>query len=371
MTMSFDSLMDTLLSRAINWDCPMSGDEFDTLALKIFAYQYEHNAFYRRYCDARRATAAGSQHDSQPVPSSWLEIPALPTNAFKRAEICCFPAERRIAFFKTSGTTDGETGRHYFSTLAIYEAAIVPNFKQHLLPDEGRLRMLILTPPPAEAPHSSLVHMMKVVREHFGTDDSFYCLREGRWRANDMLDALHQSETAGEPVFLLGTAFAFVFMLDEMVARGANFRLPEGSRVMETGGFKGRAREIPHAEFYASLCGAFGIPPHRIVNEYGMTELSSQFYDTSLADGAPGNLKSVPPWTRVLIVDPLSGHPVPDGVPGLIRIVDLANLGSVIALQTEDVGIMRGGKFEMLGRVASAPPRGCSLAVEDLMNQQG
>jgi hypothetical protein len=95
-----------------------------------------------------------------------------------------------------------------------------------------------------------------------------------------------------------------------------------------------------------------------------MTEISSQFYDTSLSDGMPTSLKAGPPWARVLVVDALTGVGMPEGQRGLIRIVDLANVGSVISVQTEDVGIGRGGRFEVLGRVASAPPRGCSLDAE-------
>ena len=143
--------------------------------------------------------------------------------------------------------------------------------------------------------------------------------------------------------------------------------LPAGSRIMETGGFKGRRREMARAPFYAMMAEAFGVPLHHIVNEYGMTELSSQFYDTSLRDGAPTAVKSVPAWTRVLCVDPATGREVAEGARGLIRVVDLANLGSVMALQTEDVGVRHAdGRFEVLGRVAAAPPRGCSLDAEGL-----
>src|SRR5690606_18246177 len=106
-----------------------------------------------------------------------------------------------------------------------------------------------------------------------------------------------------QPVFLLGTAFAFVNALEEMSARGVRFNLPFGSRIMETGGFKGRSREISRPEFYSALSEHFSIPVFNIVNEYGMTELSSQFYDCSLRDQAPGEQKSGPTWARVVIVN--------------------------------------------------------------------
>ena len=141
---------------------------------------------------------------------------------------------------------------------------------------------------------------------------------------------------------------------------------------METGGFKGRTREIGRDDFYEQLTRAFGIPASHIVNEYGMTELSSQFYDLSLIEGKPSRRKNVPPWTRVLAMDPATGKPVPDGTHGLLWILDLANVGSVLALQTEDVGIVHSdGTFEVFGRVKAAEPRGCSLAAEELLGQSG
>ena len=150
-----------------------------------------------------------------------------------------------------------------------------------------------------------------------------------------------------------------------MARLNVQFNLPFGSRIMETGGFKGRVRELSRGDFYPILSEAFGIPAFNIVNEYGMTELSSQFYDRSLRDQASSDWKAGPEWCRAICVDPETGDEVPVGEPGLIRIVDLANVGSVIALQTEDVGIAAAdGSFRVLGRVGQAQLRGCSLAMD-------
>lgn len=354
----FRTLSSAILS-AIAAPQRMDEDAFTELALRIFRFQHKHNSFYRRYCEVTGAAE----------PRHWTEIPAVPTSAFKRAEIRSFPPEQTVTFFQTSGTTEGESGRHFFPTLELYEAAIVPNFRAHLLTGIAEpIRMLILTPPPEEAPHSSLVHMMKVVSEDFGTSTSDYFLRGGELQADRLLTVLNQCIRDAEPVFLLGTAFAFVFLMERMRARGRRpLALPARSRIMETGGFKGRTRDIPRPEFYAALSQTFGIPLSHIVNEYGMTELSSQFYDVSLIEGRATAEKSMPRWTRVQAVDPATGRPVPDGEQGLLRIFDLANLGSVMALQTEDVGICRGECFEVLGRVATAQPRGCSLGAEDAL----
>lgn len=337
----------------------LSPAAFEELALRVWRFQYDHNTFYRGYCNAL-GTA---------WPQSWQEIPAVPTSAFKRTEIRSFPPEQTLAWFQTSGTTAGESGRHFFPTLELYEGAIVPNFAAHLLPDApGPLPMFIVTASPDEAPHSSLVHMMQVVARQFGRGDAAWLLSSDQILTDAFVASAEEKVAAGQPVFLLGTAFGFVFLIEALAARSRSpLKLPPGSRIMETGGFKGRTREVPRPEFYEALSSAFGVPLTHIINEYGMTELSSQFYDLSLVQGEPTDWKSVPGWTRVLAIDPSTDEPVPDGQQGLLRVFDLANLGSVMAIQTEDVGIVSNGRFRVLGRVAGATPRGCSLAADDAL----
>ena len=130
---------------------------------------------------------------------------------------------------------------------------------------------------------------------------------------------------------MCGTAFAFVHVCELLAARAEHIALPPGSRAMETGGFKGRARERSRDALYAEIAERLGIPAGRIVNQYGMTELGSQFYDTVLADPAGPRRKLGPPWARVRLLDPATGDDVPPGEPGMITIVDLANTGSVLA----------------------------------------
>jgi hypothetical protein len=174
-------------------------------------------------------------------------------------------------------------------------------------------------------------------------------------------------------------------MLDAFAELGARFACPTGSRIMETGGFKGRSRELSRERLYAALHESLGIEPARIVNQYGMTELGSQFYDSVLVDAAGPRRKLGPPWTRVRLVDPETGADVQDDSPGLVVIHDLANTGSVAAIQTADLGrwieAAEGGDpggdaaasdprfergFEVLGREPGAEARGCSIAA-DLM----
>src|SRR5690606_32595439 len=156
-------------------------------------------------------------------------------------------------------------------------------------------------------------------------------------------------------------------------ARGARYRLAAGSRLMDTGGFKGRGREVGEEELRATYAELLGIPGDHVVNEYGMTEMCSQFYDNVLRDRVlRGTVrrrhKQGPPWVRTRVVDPETLEAVPRGEVGILRHYDLANLGSVMAVQTEDIGREVEGGFVLLGRAAGAPPRGCSIAMDLLLS---
>jgi hypothetical protein len=343
---------------------------FDNLARELFALQYRHNAAYRQLCNARGLTPETVEH--------WSQIPSVPTAAFKELELSCLPAEERTAVFHSSGTTEQRPSRHFHNaqSLALYEASLRPWFARHLLPeakpDGAKPTMVMLTPPHAETPHSSLVHMFETVRRELGAADSaFYGTvgADGVWTLNTeaVEDALARETKAGRPVMLLGTAFLFVHLLDDMASRRVRLALPPGSRVLETGGYKGRSRSLPKAELHGLITKHLGLPATHIVCEYGMSELSTQAYDRVAGSEAKGQGNSVvrcfhfPPWARVQIISPETGREVRDGETGLIRIMDLANVFSVMAIQTEDLGLRRGDGFELIGRAALAEARGCSL----------
>jgi hypothetical protein len=136
---------------------------------------------------------------------------------------------------------------------------------------------------------------------------------------------------------------------------------------METGGFKGRARALAREELYGWIHARLGVPPARCVNQYGMTELASQFYDSVLREPDARRRKLAPPWTRVAVVDPASGRALGPGEAGALRIVDLGNTGSVLAIATADLGVLADGGFEVLGREAGAEARGCSIAADEML----
>jgi hypothetical protein len=345
---------------------PLPDAAFDALALRVFAYQFDRNAPYAAFCRTRAATPDRID--------SWRAIPAVPTAAFKEIDLVAGDASRPDAVFRTSGTSQGRRGRHVVADLSLYHGALTPNFRAHVVPDVDDILMLSLVPPPEQLTDSSLSHMVGVVMDRLGARDSgwYASLTEGIAHA-ELDAALDEVVAAGRPVLILGTSFAFVHWTDGLRARGRRFVLPPGSRVMDTGGYKGRGREVAEDVLRATYGELLGVPDAWCVNEYGMTELCSQFYDATLrehvAGAAAGERRKVPPaWVRTLVVDPDTLAPLPPGRTGLLRHIDLANLGSVSAVQTEDLGVAVADGFRVLGRVAGAQPRGCSLAMDDLLS---
>lgn len=341
----------------------LRAEDFERFALQLFALQFVANAPYRAFCEALGRTPATVHHS--------LEIPAAPTAAFKEFELTCLPLDRRTVVFHSSGTTEQRPSRHFHDdrSLELYEASLAPWFARHLLdlvPNES-LFFLSLTPRHSEVPHSSLVYMLESVRRRFCPREFLFAgrVQSGEWQLEVPLivEALAEAVGKGSPVMIAGTAFNFVHLLDALKVAGRRFELPRGSRVMETGGYKGRSRTIPRLELHRWIQSELGVPAERIVTEYGMCELGSQAYDQCLARplGARDRGLQFPPWCRPAIHSPETGRPVAQGETGLLRLVDLANVWSVLAVQTEDLAIDRGDRFQLVGRAAQSEARGCSL----------
>lgn len=344
---------------------------FDQLALELFALQFELNAPYRRFCETR-----GAQPDTV---AHWTSIPAVPTSVFKEWEFSCLPVAERTAVFHSSGTTGQAPSRHFHNaaSLALYEASLLAWFNAHWPSAPGPCSLVVLAPPPAQAPHSSLVHMFETLRRALSSTEAPFVGRaaeDGGWTldAHAALQLMRQAIAGTQPVLLLGTAFSFVHLLDHLADRGRRFELPAGSCAMETGGYKGRSRALPKAALHALISQRLGIQPDRIICEYGMSELSSQAYNgvinsSHTALGVPRFTQPAarafrfPPWAGVRIISPETGREVGEGETGLMRVFDLANVYSVMAIQTEDLGVRHGDHFALVGRAALAEPRGCSL----------
>ena len=329
---------------------------FEALALDLFAYQHAHNAAYRHLC---RAFGVDPERVGR-----WQDIPSVPTGAFKEARLATFSEEKQVRTFRSSATSSQNRGELHLDTLELYEASLLATFGAYICPDAKRIRFAVLAPSAADAPDSSLSYMFDVVCRSFGTPESRFYVTPTGWEPEGVIADLR---AAKEPIALLGTAFAFVHLLDALESRSLELALPLGSRVMETGGFKGRSRELTREELHGALGARLGVPASRIVNQYGMCELGSQFYEPTLRDGVPTRCKRVPPWVRTRVVDPERLLDVPAGESGMLIHYDLVNTGSVLAVQTSDEGRATPEGIEILGRLPSAEARGCSIAADALL----
>ena len=352
------------VKRALEFIRDPSGDEFESVALEVFAHQFARNEPYRRFCGSRGKTPERV--------GAWEDIPAVPTAAFKEVVLSTAPAVR---VFATSGTSRGDArrGRHHLPDLSLYDAAWPEPFQRHLLPDRESMRILSLIPGEAALPDSSLTYMVERAMERFGAVGSGRFFEPPGADLDRFRAALRGATDAGEPVLLLGTAFALAHVLDDLIRRGERYPLPAGSRIMDTGGYKGRGRAVSRDELMGLYAEHLGVPASHVVGEYGMTELCSQFYEPTLARFSAGSpppgerFYEAPHWVRTRVLDPATLETAAPGRDGLLAHMDLANAWTVSAVVTEDVGAMREGGFLLCGRARGAELRGCSLATEELL----
>jgi hypothetical protein len=367
---------DLLHARVQRFAAGDSEDSFVGLALDIARFQAEASEGFRRLVRARGASLEALD-----------DIPPVPSEAFRLARVATFAAELDAARFYTSGTTGADRGLHAMRRTDTYEQLSLRYGRQALLGAQAGAVVLALAPRPDNPPSSSLGYMMARFVEAFDAEplgeletrcDS---ASPARWLLHgDGVDlagldhAVRIASRSRRPVLLLATAFALVRLVDEL--GGARLPLPPGSAVMQTGGFKGRTREVSMEELRSAVTLAFQLGERRVVGEYGMTELTSQLYEGTLRESAlyarhpsatPG-IYFEPPWLRVTPVDPVSLLPVADGDAGLARFVDLGNVDSAVSVVTQDLVRRTAGGIELLGRQAGAPPRGCSLAIEALLD---
>lgn len=332
--------------------------EFDALALRLFAHQFQHNPAFQKFCQQRGRTPRTVKR--------WQDIPAVPINGFKDLTLSCVPTGQCARVFQTSGTTRGDVkGRHWHPDLAVYDLSMTRNFRQRFMAGRDRMRMGVLFPDEQLMPNSSLAHYLALALHHFGRPDSRYYLDSAGLQLDALCATMEQLQKSGEPFALLGASYSFVHLMDALQARGLRFTLPAGSRLMDTGGFKGQSREMDMEEFYETLSATFGVPRSACINMYGMTELSTQFYDAGNAT-LPA-VKSGPHWIRSRVLDPLTGQEVPRGERGILAHTDLGNYNSVTTILTEDVGVAVDGGFLLLGRAQGAQAKGCSLAVDEFL----
>jgi len=342
-------------------------EDFDSLAIAIARFQHQTVEPV-----ARLATNRGVAPDRL---TSAADIVALPCDTFRLRRVAAHEPAADGRVFRSSGTTRGAAQRsaHPFRSTDTYTRGALLWAQRWLWPDREDLRLISLVAPEDEAPDSSLSFMVARFDEAL-TGPSSWLYRNGRLDRDGLVAACAAATAARQPVLLAATAFALVHLCDALDGRPP-IALPPGSRVMPTGGFKGQSREVAPAELGALITARLAVPAEHIVGEYGMTELSSQLYQGSLRAAlgcgpAPPSHTAylAPPWLRVIAVDPTTLEPVTPGVAGLGRLIDLANVDSSVAIQTEDrVRQHPDGSIELLGRATGATPRGCSLSTEHLL----
>jgi hypothetical protein len=337
----------------------MDDAKWNELAGELFAWQFAHVPAYCRLCLAREVTPQNL--------ASWRDIPAVPQQLFKQTLLYAHGLASPAAIYVTSGTTTGKPGRQHLLGTDIYRAVSVEGARRAGLFSRQAV-LHFLAPSPKEASYSSLSAMFGFWHKAFrqSSPRPRFWIRRGQFefaRLRETLTGQIAARRPGRglrPVAICGTAFSFVHLIDAWAGLPP-LRLPRGSWLLETGGFKGRCREISKAALYGQLARTFTVRDDAIWNEYGMSELSSQAY----ARGTHG-LHHTPPWSRVLVCDPATDREVRVGRQGIVRWIDLANTDSVLALQTLDVAERTPQGFRLVGRLPRTEPRGCSLSAEDL-----
>jgi hypothetical protein len=310
---------------------------------------------------ARIVEAMGEDHAD---PLRW---PGVPTDVFRFTRVAAHAAGDDLRVFRSSGTSSQARSEHHLRELSLYDHAAQTAARHALFPDRKRMPLLILASSVRELADSSLSYMLERFVDWFGAAGSSHLVAGGQLDVDRLEHALAQGQAAGQPLALLGTSFAFVHAEDALGSR--RFALCPGSRIMQTGGFKGRSREVEPPHLLQLLASRYGVPEAFIVQEYGMTELSSQCYETSLRDALlglpPGPRRMwVPGWLRASLIDPNTLAAVPEGEEGLLRIDDPCNLDTACAIQSADRARALGDGIVVLGRASGASARGCSIAAD-------
>ncbi len=310
---------------------------FEKMALAIFRMQYVENPIYREFCRYLDVAPANVLQ--------LTDIPFLPIGFFKSKEIITEGKTSEI-IFTSSGTTGNMTSKHLVSDLGIYEKSFRKAFA-HFYGDISEYCVLALLPSYLERESSSLIYMVDDMIQKSGHKKSGFYLDN----LEGLKDQLTQLEAADTKTLLIGVSFALLDMVEKHPMKLQN------TVIMETGGMKGRRKELIRSALHQILKSGFGVS--EIHSEYGMTELLSQAYSKG-----NGNFET-PPWMKIMIrdtEDPMTYQPT--GMTGGMNIIDLANINSCAFIATQDLGkVHSDGSFEILGRFDNSDVRGCNLMV--------
>lgn len=341
----------SLIQSVLEYIRDQGNQSFDRLALDLFALQYESMEGLRAYWDSLGARPETVTHPD--------EIPPVSLSLFKRERL--FFGDTPVRTFRTSGTSGKGRGASLFDArdLELMDESILENVSRNLFADREKTRFFLLVPSPEEAPEVIMAYGMARIASQYCLGEPYYAVRGGKLLLEEGVSTLRKWQDRGEGITLIGGSFGLMNFVDAM--GDDRFQLPQGSRLMDAGGFKGRSRELDRAGFVQAMLQAFGLERERCFNLYGLTELASQFY------GSGGGAKVCAPWTRVRVVDPLTLRDVAVGERGVPLLYDLANVGRPFAILTDDIAEQHeNGRFDILGRASGSVPRGCSLSLEEV-----
>lgn len=313
-----------------------SEEDFNEVALMVFGFQYRNNKTYQEFCNHLGRT---------PKEVTLLEqIPFLPIEFFKSRKVVC-DSDFHDIIFTSSGTTGTVTSKHYVTDLSLYQESFRKGFS-HFYGDIKDYTVLALLPSYLERSGSSLIYMANDMIESSEAKESGFYLHN----IDELAEQVKTLDQSGRKILLIGVSFALLDLIETH-----QFSL-KNTIVMETGGMKGRRKELIRNELHHLLGKGFGLK--KIHSEYGMTELLSQAY--SKGDGIFG----CPPWMKVIIRDPEDPLTLlPPGKSGGMNIIDLANLNSCSFIASQDLGKLKGDNFEVIGRFDHSDIRGCNLMV--------
>lgn len=314
-----------------------SKKEFEKIALKVFRFQFDNNLVYHKFCTLLNKNKENVK--------SLIEIPFLPIQFFKSHKVLS-SSETIQATFTSSGTTGMTTSKHLVTDISLYEKSYRNGFSEFYGNIEGYC-ILALLPSYLEREGSSLIHMVDDLIESSNHPDSGFYLNN----YTELISKLVELDDSGQNVILIGVTYALLDLIEIH-----QFQL-KNTIIMETGGMKGKRKEIIREELHEILCEGFGVPV--IHSEYGMTELLSQAY--SLGNG----VFECPNWMQILIRDTEDALSyVKEGKTGGINVIDLANINSCSFIATQDLGKKNPNySFEVLGRFDNSDIRGCNLMV--------
>ncbi|HEY9886331.1 MAG TPA: hypothetical protein V6C96_03620, partial [Vampirovibrionales bacterium] len=299
-------------------------------------------------------------------PENWKDIPLVSTELFKTHKLFCLEEKQITKKFFSSGTSSTQRSTHYLSAeeLRLYEASLWQTFsKAFNLQAQRPINYLVLTETPEQLPNSSLVHMFETVKNKLNIQANCYFVDNEKVQIEKLENHLKEINK-NLTTLVVGTAFSFVNWVD---ASSYKFNLPSNFMVMETGGYKGRSREVPKKDLYELISQKLGVPQQNIIGQYGMSELGSQFYDLNVQETnqSEQRLKHIPAWCKVRILNPENlQKEMPLQENGLIAIYDLCNMDSMPFVLTGDIGQkINETCFEILGRANKLTPKGCSLMI--------